>query len=149
MSPQQGYTVRIGARTEPTPVAAEGPYTLPYSIADDDGAVVVGLLSQLICTDCGRGALKHAEAGYVPWHRICDVCGSHWYENPVIYTKLGEQGWYGRTGRRGELWPISSLDPDLRLPPGLTHVELFNHASAQPYDEPGLFAAWARRARFY
>lgn len=26
---------------------------------------------------CG-GIMRWAEAGYVPWHRICDRCGEHW-----------------------------------------------------------------------
>jgi hypothetical protein len=34
------------------------------------------------CPDCGRGTLMWAEAGYVPWHRICSVCGSHWDLHP-------------------------------------------------------------------
>ena len=29
------------------------------------------------CPDCRRGQLLWAEAGYVPRHRICDCCGSH------------------------------------------------------------------------
>jgi hypothetical protein len=31
---------------------------------------------------CG-GILRWAEAGYVPWHRICDRCGSHWDMYPI------------------------------------------------------------------
>lgn len=30
------------------------------------------------CPDCGVGMLLWAEAGYVPWHRVCNRCGSHW-----------------------------------------------------------------------
>lgn len=34
------------------------------------------------CVDCGEGTLQWAEGGFVPWHRICDVCGSHWDLHP-------------------------------------------------------------------
>lgn len=33
---------------------------------------------QPLCDDCHSGHLVWAEAGYVPWHRICNYCGSHW-----------------------------------------------------------------------
>jgi hypothetical protein len=38
-----------------------------------------------ICLDCQRGRLQWAEAGYVAWHRICDVCGSHWDLHPITW----------------------------------------------------------------
>lgn len=52
--------------------------------APDDGAVIlhVGDLEPT-CSDCGVGQLQWAEAGYVPWHRICDRCGSHWDLHPL------------------------------------------------------------------
>jgi len=37
---------------------------------------------QPICPDCDAGMLIWAEAGYVPWHRICNHCGSHWELHP-------------------------------------------------------------------
>ena len=39
----------------------------------------------MICADCGVGPLVWAEAGYVPWHRICSVCGSHWDLHPIAW----------------------------------------------------------------
>lgn len=36
------------------------------------------------CPDCkGKGKLLWSEAGYVPWHRICNYCGSHWELHPA------------------------------------------------------------------
>jgi len=35
------------------------------------------------CVDCGAGRLTWAEGGYVPGHRICGHCGSHWDLDPV------------------------------------------------------------------
>lgn len=61
----------------------------------DDGSTLVhaGDLSPT-CTDCGRGTLQWAEAGYVPWHRICDACGSHWDLHPVVlFVEWGPDGW--------------------------------------------------------
>ena len=44
------------------------------------------------CPDCKRGTLQWAEAGYTPWHRICDTCGSHWS------LHLGPAGYIERAG---------------------------------------------------
>lgn len=30
------------------------------------------------CPDCGNGPVIHAEACFVPGHRICPWCGAHW-----------------------------------------------------------------------
>ncbi len=43
-----------------------------------------------VCVDRGVGRLMWAEGGYVPWHRICTHCGSHWDLHP------GKEGYYQR-----------------------------------------------------
>lgn len=52
--------------------------------ARDDGSIILhaGDLTPT-CSDCRQGKLQWAEAGYVPWHRICDHCGSHWDLHPM------------------------------------------------------------------
>lgn len=76
------HTIRIGTSRRRTP--APNLYELPTRERRDDGAIIlhVGDLAP-VCSDCGRGHLQWAEAGYVPWHRICDTCGSHWDLHPL------------------------------------------------------------------
>lgn len=57
----------------------------------DDGARIVWLAdpagrwgSHTGPCPCG-GIMRWAEAGYVPWHRICDHCGAHWDLHPILY----------------------------------------------------------------
>lgn len=92
----QGYCVRIGMRRRRTP--AQYLYSILYREAGDDGKVVLaagvdsydpgGHLGAHpavapLCGDCGVGRLAWAEAGHVPFHRICNVCGSHWDAHPI------------------------------------------------------------------
>lgn len=86
------YVCRYGTDKKDRP--AHDLYEQPYTHKDDDGAIVhvtcdtclTGdgtphrpcFLSAPICTDCGVGTLQWAEAGFTPYHRICDHCGSHW-----------------------------------------------------------------------
>lgn len=78
------YTTRRGAARRKNPVGPQAMYDLPTRERPDDGAVIlhVGDIAPT-CSDCGRGTLRWAEAGYVPWHRICDACGSHWDLHPL------------------------------------------------------------------
>jgi hypothetical protein len=46
--------------------------------ADEEEPHTNCLREHPVCGDCSKGTLCWAEAGYVPWHRICDHCGSHW-----------------------------------------------------------------------
>lgn len=76
--------VRVGMRWFPTNPAADL-YGIPYREAEDDGRICLGIGESVPCADCGVGTLIWAEAGYVPWHRICNVCGSHWSLHPVVW----------------------------------------------------------------
>jgi hypothetical protein len=66
---------------------------LPYTEAPDDGRVLGPWITTADSPwdwnegpcECG-GVLRWAEAGYVPWHRICDRCGSHWQLHPLRLT---------------------------------------------------------------
>jgi hypothetical protein len=76
------YVVRVGRRRAKTP--ARDLYSMPYYACSDDGARVVYVgEGEPTCPDCSMGRLTWAEAGFVAWHRICDVCGSHFTLYPV------------------------------------------------------------------
>ena len=81
-----GYRVRIGTRRAKKP--AKNLYGIPCRTAVDDGKTLLhaghgmGDFSP-VCPDCGTGILQWAEGGFVPWHRICDTCGSHWDLHPI------------------------------------------------------------------
>lgn len=91
------YTVRVGRGVEPAGVVALD--DLPWEERQDDGLVVplphcdlcvtrpgvahICYREAAPCADCHRGVLRWAEAGYVPWHRICGACGSHWDLHPA------------------------------------------------------------------
>jgi len=165
------YTTRRGTRRATTP--ARDPYRIPTRDREDDGAVfVLGGDHTPICPDCRRGRLLWAEAGYVPWHRICETCGSHWDLHPLTYIDWGQghadepadmppslrerrPQWTG-DDPDGHIAAVETLDPDDRLPAGVTHAELLRLAVAagtQPNggreDQRVAHACWARRARFY
>lgn len=159
------FTLRgTSRRKEPTPDI----YSLPNREAPDDGAIVLGV-SPLICSDCGRGRLIWAEAGYVPWHRICECCGSHWDEHPVDYylepvpaeeprdlppSKREQVGWLIRTSRfREPAGPVSDLE-GAPLHSSLMALITRDHCVAAATEAPGrgapvIHAAWATRARLY
>ena len=82
------YCVRIGTRRARKP--GRNPYEIGYREAEDDGAVILWAGDHTPkCSDCCCGHLLWAEAGYMPgympWHRICDVCGSHWDLHPTYW----------------------------------------------------------------
>lgn len=78
------YTTYRGARRGKKP--AKDLYSIPRREAQDDGRTILWIGDMLpVCPDCGTGHLQWAEGGYVPWHRICDTCGSHWDLHPVTW----------------------------------------------------------------
>jgi hypothetical protein len=78
------YTTRRGASRRRKPVTSGDLLALPTRERDDDGAIILHVGDHSpTCSDCGRGTLRWAEGGYVPWHRICDTCGSHWDLHPL------------------------------------------------------------------
>lgn len=78
------YSVWIGARRGRKP--ARYLYKIPARKARDDGRILLHAGGDdPVCADCGVGHLLWAEAGYVPYHRICDVCGSHWDLHPIMW----------------------------------------------------------------
>jgi hypothetical protein len=123
---------------------------------EDDGAIIVSGGQSPQCPDCELGHLCWAEAGYVPWHRICGVCGSHWDLHPVTYYQWRpDVSWTG-TDRLGRVALVADMDPDDRLPAGVTHQALLALAIAAGTEPNGTdetqriaSASWARRARFY
>ena len=78
------YHVLIGTRRAKTP--ANDIYELPSREAPDDGKRILAVGDSPLCADCGRGRLEWAEAGYVAYHRICAVCGSHWETHPLVVS---------------------------------------------------------------
>jgi hypothetical protein len=86
-SRKEDYTTYVGTRRIKTPVGSYSELlSIPSRERKDDGAVILwaGDFTPL-CADCKTGHLQWAEGGYVPWHRICDVCGSHWDLHPVTW----------------------------------------------------------------
>lgn len=83
------YTVLYGGRRAKS--AAQDIYAIRSREGQDDGARVVWLAdpagrwgSHTGPCPCG-GVMQWAEAGYVPWHRICDHCGAHWDVHPILW----------------------------------------------------------------
>lgn len=73
---------RVGSRRSNTP--AVDLYRIASRERPDDGATILHVgASAPTCSDCGHGRILWAEGGYVSWHRICDVCGSHWDEHSL------------------------------------------------------------------
>ena len=81
------YTVRIGsAKLRKPSKDYQALFSLPHHEAEDDGKTILHAGDGLpVCADCKRGHLQWGEGGYVPWHRICDVCGSHWDLHPITW----------------------------------------------------------------
>lgn len=173
-----GYTVRRGVAARPAAVDSyHALLELETREARDDGAIILHTGDDPpTCADCGVGRLQWAEGGYVPWHRICNRCGSHWSLHPVTYflepVRAAEPRdvppslrpvvsvRYLVTGRRGTIVHADRNEPagrDARAP---THGALLRLvtpelvAAALAEGErcggvPYLTACWAQRARFY
>lgn len=142
------YTVRIGTSKRKTPVKNYNALLdLPSREAKDDGKILVWgpgpwAWNSGPCS-CG-GTLQWAEAGYVPWHRICDRCGSHWTMYPVaIYLSGGHvclddaDSQARLAGEHGEIFRrvIAMVRPEDITPEAIEHG--------------AIYGGWARRARFH
>jgi hypothetical protein len=154
------HHVRIGRRRAEAPAADV--YAIPYRESADDGRTILHAGDHSpICADCGRGTLQWAEAGYVPWHRICDVCGSHWDLHPITWGPARSPEWRDDLVRwvqgRGEI-PLDRAEPisddcphtwgdlaDLCTAEHWATAERDADRMAGQVVVPG---AWARRARF-
>lgn len=148
------YTVRIGTRRAKKP--AYGLYGIPYRTVEDDGKTFMAGGQEPLCPDCCVGHLRWAEAGYVPWHRICDVCGSHWDLHPAMYIQWGNDAPWTGESRKGTIINVTQMDPDDLLPSGITHAEMLRlaiDAGTQPNgnreDQWIASACWFQRARCY
>jgi hypothetical protein len=88
------YTVRYGCRRRKNPAADYNALiSLPNKEGSDDGEVILSVTleewgGEPICADCKVGHLRWAEGGYVAFHRICDVCGSHWDLHPIAWGPI-------------------------------------------------------------
>ena len=72
------YECRYGTIRRKTPKPDF--YGLPYKIKNDDGLILYcgqQAWPNVLCPDCKQHNVMWAEAGYVPGHRICPMCGSH------------------------------------------------------------------------
>lgn len=97
------YSVRIGrSRRKHLPKSYDELVSLPYRSTDDDGKQVEcgtePWPDNVICPDCEKVVVVWAEACYVPGHRICPLCGSH-FELCSPATRGGQ--W---TLRRARFW---------------------------------------------
>ncbi len=169
------YLTYVGSSRRRSP--APDIYALSHREREDDGAVILHVgQDEPMCRDCGHGRLRWAEAGYVPWHRICDVCGSHWDLHPLgmgigyvpipdmtgslppsMLPPLGEtpSQW-----RDGPGWV--PLDPSMPITDEITAtwgdllalitpdmIEAGRRDASRTLSVPCVPVAWARRARFY
>lgn len=81
------YRVRKGTSRRKSPVTGyDALLKLPYRETEDDGKEVRLDVCEpwptVDCPDCGKAPLVWAEACFVPGHRICPCCGSHWSLDP-------------------------------------------------------------------
>ena len=140
-----------------------------YCTGPDDGAIAGPWLvttaagiswNEGICT-CG-GVLRWAEAGYPPWHRICDRCGAHWDLHPVaIYVSPVVSGTHCPEDTIVLHLPVACAeDPDcdhyVALVPSTTHPLAWEvarmvhpeHLSDAVIAHRAIYGGWAQRARF-
>lgn len=90
------YTTRVGAGL---PYKGKDMYHMPYKRKLDDGKCVEcgtePWPEHVKCPDCEQAEVLWAEAGYVPGHRICPGCGSHW----ELFTREEDKQWVLRRAR--------------------------------------------------
>lgn len=166
------YHVRKGTRRKRTPVLVGDHYSIPYREMKDDGAKIIHVgFDPPVCLDCNTGNLVWAEAGFVPWHRICNVCGSHWLLSKVpwgparsrerarkelVYWVLGE----GEMAIDPEARVDAHSDPvfqDERTPTWKEFIakvtpDMWDKAESDRDNMLGMAVipcSWATRARFY
>lgn len=89
------YECKKGTSRRKSEATNRGMYGLPYKWIKDDGKRVdcgtEPWPTDVICPDCGKAEVRWAEAGYVPGHRICPRCGSHWELNGDLDQKETEK----------------------------------------------------------
>lgn len=174
----EDYTVRIGTRRAKT--AARDIYAIPSRTAEDDGRLHIWITDSRAhwswnegpCP-CG-GIMRWAEAGYVPWHRICERCGSHWDLHPVtIYLRPYDRVPTITGYALDDVRPIHSIiDPPTmirRTDGSLWLAEMDASSEAETADlrqrvralltgdmitvdmcqHGAIYGGWARRARFF
>jgi hypothetical protein len=97
-----GYSTRRGTARRTIAVSNADLCTLPYRERSDDGRELVcgtePWPDRVLCPDCQRADVRWAEAGFVPGHRICPCCGSHW-ELTTRDARDGEPA-----DRNGNVW---------------------------------------------
>lgn len=153
------YMTRVGTRRRAEPVASYRELLRqPTRYQRDDGRMLVHAgPSEPTCPDCQRGTLRWAEAGYVPWHRVCTCCGSHWELRPVTYYLTGD-GELRVTGPDGLLAAPVGCAGREGPPHGVFLALLTDEMVAEAIEEQrragpcslgSIPCAWARRARFY
>jgi hypothetical protein len=154
-----GYTTFVGRSKRKRAATGKKLYTLPIRECPDDGKTLLHAGDwNAKCPDCALGKLRWAEAGYVPWHRICDCCGSHWDLHPVqlAVDRDGEV----RPVCEASAWEPPSEDgpiggtvgaPTYGLLLMLVTEQMVNEArqKAGQFAVPMIEACWARRARLY
>jgi hypothetical protein len=160
------YQCRYGRSRKKQPATSyEQLLRSPTRVGPDDGTVELSATleengGQPACRDCKRGKLVWAEAAYVPWHRICDICGSHWDLHPLQFGVLLEHGgfmrWVDGRGRiplergqtiaeSGKTWGdlLDLITPTMWT--GAAEPERVLRTA----NLVAVGGAWARRARFY
>lgn len=153
------YMTRVGASGRMSPVESYSELIdQPTHYRRDDGCTLIHVgPEEPTCPDCRRGTLRWAEAGYVPWHRICTVCGSHWELHPVNYY-LTADGELLTTGRSGTLGPPVGIAGHEGPPhaaflalvtPALVAAAMTEQRRGGPCALGAVPCAWARRARVY
>jgi hypothetical protein len=170
----RAYTTRVGRPRRRTARTYHELLALPSREQPDDGLVLGPWVTTAEsgwdwnegpCA-CG-GILRWAEAGYGPWHRICDRCGSHWELNlitlvphddlseiaprprgvlPVIAGDPCQPcGIIQRGGQPCQVVPPDVL-PFYEAARALVRPE---HITDEVLDHGVLYGGWASRARFY
>jgi hypothetical protein len=156
------------------PIASE---TLARIMGDDDfaGDEVWIADTGFLPAELIPGRLRWAEAGYVPWHRICDRCGSHWELYPMTWGPARPSS-HRATARAAELRAKSGglvrwqdgrgevpIDPDAHVTDAaesptwgqflpLLTAEMWAEAEREAPRMAGMVVVpccWARRARIY
>jgi hypothetical protein len=148
---------------------------LPYEETPDDGATILHFGDEpLTCADCGKGKLRDGAAMFLPHHRICEICGSHWdlhgfrlelhraEEHDEREVTDSSDNTY-RVERQGYPWrawpgdePFSRLEVILKMPRATVDGAVRVAGGRPGFRGPSILKVvpaikvhWARRARFY
>jgi ribosomal protein S27E len=98
------YTTRVGCAKDHIPPSCYNDlFALDYEYKPDDGkSVECGTEpwpDHVKCPDCEQAEVVWAEAGYVPGHRICPGCGSHWELASPTESERKDKQWILRRAR--------------------------------------------------